>query len=211
MFGKNKQTKGDIGFHGLTDWWLNELTQAERKRLREIYQPMFFGAEPQDATKSRLDETNISESSATRLQFIWGLLSWLKKPEDFDIAQKVIELGERYIEEGNVLDQHFFLDTKIEIYYRQRERSDKYLQLAIDACNEQISIAPKAAKAFKEKYPSQPLPRHRGFDQLRIIRKKQKDHEAVIQICEQAKQQSWASGTGWDKEIERAKKALQNG
>ena len=33
LFKGSMKIEGDIGYHGLTEWWLNELTKDERTKL----------------------------------------------------------------------------------------------------------------------------------------------------------------------------------
>jgi len=203
MFKKKKKIKGMIAHHRLTDWWLNELSEDERKTLKEIYSPMVMGSED---PKAYLVDKDMGDSEKPPIKFLQGLLTWLHKPEHYNIAKKVIEKAEDDIENGDILDKHFLLDQEVQIFYRNREIVEGAFDKAVDACKRQIDIATEAAKAFKKEMPGQELPRHRGFDQLRIIRKKQKDYESVIEICREAKRQGWNGN--WDKEIERAEKKI---
>ena len=97
--------------------------------------------------------------------------------------------------------------SKIEIYYRNRDNDANALKEAITACKQQIEIAPKAMIAFRKEYGDTSLPRHRGFEQLAIIKEKQKDFEAAIDISEKAKVQGWAGD--WQKRIERCKRKIR--
>ena len=90
------------------------------------------------------------------------------------------------------------------IYYRERETTPDGLEKAIQACREQISLAPRAAKVFLKEYPHQDLPAHAGYRQLRIILEKQGKFDEAIALCEQAKAQGWADD--WDKQIETLQK-----
>ena len=95
---------------------------------------------------------------------------------------------------------------EISIYYKDRDKPE-YLEKAVQACEQQIELAPKAAAAFKAEYRDSPLPSHRGYQQLAIILEKQKNFEEAIELCEWAGKQGWAGD--WDKRIERCKKKLE--
>lgn len=100
-----------------------------------------------------------------------------------------------------VLDKHFELSENIPLYYKNREVEG--LEKTIEACRQQIELACQAKAAFLEKYPWQPLPSHRGYEQLAIILGKQGKHGEAIQVCEQAKGEGWSGD--WDTRIERYK------
>ena len=98
---------------------------------------------------------------------------------------------------------HFFYQSKLEIYYRHRNNDLDALDKAIEGCNQQIKIAPQAAKAWKDEY-NDPLPLHKGYEQLAIILEKQEKFDEVIKLCKEAMTQGWNGS--WEKRIERCEK-----
>jgi hypothetical protein len=104
----------------------------------------------------------------------------------------------------NLTDLHFALQTKIEVYYRERDTDLNALTIAIQACEQQIAIAQNVATHFKRTLFKDQLPMHVGYTQLIIILKKQEDYRRAITLCEQAKEQGWNGD--WDKKIEELKK-----
>ncbi len=76
--------------------------------------------------------------------------------------------------------------SKIEIYYRNRDNDLDALRKAIEACKQQIEISPKAKIAFQREYEDSPLPAHKGFGTVTIIEEKRKNFEATIQISKAA-------------------------
>lgn len=202
MFGisKPKQIKGEIGYYGLTEWWLSVFTDKERDHIEAIFHPM-----GSDSVTSPLTEGDISSSSQKCAGFLSALAGWFYKIEDRYLAKKIIEKAyEEAIKGPDILDLHFTLQGMIDIYYRDRDTDPVALERAIWACREQIKIAGKAKEAFLEKYPWQELPSHGGYEQLRIILTKQGNFDEAIQICEQAKSQNWNGE--WDKKIDTLKK-----
>ena len=192
--------KGEIGYYGLEDWWLNKFTEEERNIIRNTYQPMGLGSDS-------LVKNEIQSSSQSKLAFLSGLSSWFKKPEYYPIANKILEKTETFVDKtDDILDLHFFYQNKIQVYYRNRDIDSNALDLAIQACKQQISISKESAKAFKKELKGN-LPEHVGYRQLAIIRDKQKDYESVIQISKQAKSEGWNGD--WDKRIEKAIQKLE--
>ncbi len=225
-FGRNqRQIGGDIAYYGLTDWWLSSFTEEERSYIEKAFQPVSTGAGGVQQ-ESRLTTGQTLSTSQSATGFLWGLASWFDKPDDRYIGLRILEhaeetmgsLSELALEEGegsldrndkgtNILDAHFLYLGMIKIHYKQRDNIPGALEEAIQACEKQIAIAPQAARAFREEYRNsqQPnIPEHTGYKQLAIIRDKQSDYEAAIQLCEEAKAQGWAGD--WDKRIARYRK-----
>ena len=187
--------KGLIGYLGLSDWWSDAFTEDERNTIRRIYQPM-GGCD--------LDSTQVDYSDFTPLSFLTGLAGWFAKDELRMIAYRILDQAERYVSSPkDPLDVHFFYQTQIEIFYRDRDTQDG-LNRAILACQNQIAYSPTAAKSFKKEYRREPLPCHTGYTQLAIILESQKEYLATIQLCSEAKKRGWCGE--WDKRIERCTK-----
>lgn len=203
MFGfssKKSEIKGEIGYFGLQDWWLSTFSQGERDRIEDVFHPL--GADPNSRS---LTQGDISYTSQTDAGLLQALAGWFNNPRDRAIAKKIITKAEELVTTGgNVLDRHFTLSEKMVIYYRERDNTPDALEKAIQACKEQIAIAPEAASAFLKEYPHQSLPAHAGYRQLRIILEKQGKFNEAIDLCERAKTQGWADD--WDKQIVTLKK-----
>lgn len=196
------EIKGQIGYYGLEDWWLSEFSEEERNRIEEVFKPM--GSDP---GSKPLTEGDLSYSSQNAAGLLHALAGWFNKPGERELAKKIIAKATELAQAGSdVLDLHFSLQQRMEIYYRERETDPNALDEAIRACQDQIKIAPQAAKQFLKEYPNQPLPGHAGYTQLAIILKKQEKHQEVIELCEKAKEQGWAGD--WDKRIADAQKKL---
>ena len=194
---KNYDTKigGEIAYFGLQDWWMNDLTVDERDIIFSLYNPFGFD-------KKSLIEGKITYTDEIATAFLTGLLSYLKKPEYQKLSSKIIKKMDRMsLKSGSVLDRHFYLSNKIEIFYRNRNTDETALPAAIDACKEQISIAEQAKRAYLKEYDGS-LPSHLGYTQLCIILEKQKNYDEVIHLARPAKEQGWMGD--WDKRIERS-------
>ncbi len=196
----SKRVKGEIGYYGLEDWWLDTFTEEERNIIKNTYQPVGFGSDS-------LFKSEIQSSPQSKLAFLSGLSSWFKKPECYPVAKKILEKAETFVDKtDDILDVHFFYQNKIQIHYRNRDIDSNAFDLAIQACKQQMSISKQAAKAFKKEFKGN-LPKHVGYKQLAIIIDKQKDYESVIQISKQAKSEGWDGD--WDKRIEKAMQKLK--
>lgn len=196
LFTKNPKVNGIIKYLNLEDWWLNELIDEEREIILNIYSPM--------GSENSIIEGEICSSSQTQLHFFWGLIGWFNKPDLRHIAYRLIAKAETLIDENSEpLDVHFLYGAKLEICYKDRDLLPNGLDLAIQACEQQIEKAPTAATTFRKKYAGD-LPAHKGYCQLAIVLEKQKRYGEAISLCEKAKYQGWAGD--WDKRIARCNK-----
>lgn len=199
LFKKKPKVNGIIKYLNLEDWWLNELSAEEREIILRTYLPM--------GSDNSLVEGEIYSSSQTQLHFFWGVIGWFDKPDMRHIAYKLISKAETLIDNNTApLDKHFLYGAKLEICYKDRDSRPSGLELAIEACEQQIENAPAAAAGFKKKYDSD-LPAHKGFYQLAIVLEKQKRYIEAIALCEKAKSQGWAGD--WEKRIERCNKRIK--
>jgi len=192
-----KKTKGFLKYFDLVDWWEKELTNAEREIIRKsVYSiPSDFGM------GESLDKGDITSTDLSKVAFIAGLSPGHKY---FNLSVKLLEKAEKEVLNGcPIKDQHFLYQQKIEFYYKKRENPD-YLNEAIKACKQQITIADKAAKYFKTKMANFGMPTHHGYYQLCVILEKKKDYDAVIELCKQAQKQEWAGD--WDNRLKRCLK-----
>lgn len=201
LFRKNKKIEGEIGYFGLQEWWLSELTKEERNVILSVYNPLGIG-------EDSLIKGKIFSTSQTVIGLLSGLSGWFKKPEYREIGYKIIKKAEELVSDKiSFLDLHFLYQSKIQIYYRNRDNDEFALSSAIEACKQQISISEKAKKAFIKEM-GLPLPGHVGYKQLCIIMEKQKNFEEVIRLSKIAKEQGWSGN--WDKRIEKCKKKMGN-
>lgn len=190
---------GKIKFYNLAEWWLSEFDDKERRRIVDIYQPL-------GTRKGSLIKGEFQESSISKLSFLSNLADWVLKNETEHLSKRIIIKAEEFKDANSkLLDVHFFLQSKIRIYYRDRTNPSSY-ETAISACKEQIELSPEAAKAFKREYKGSELPSHVGFKQLCIIRQKEKDYQEVVSLCRKALKQGWKGD--WDQRIEKCQSKL---
>jgi hypothetical protein len=195
-----RRIKGNIGYFGLADWWLSAFTDEERRYIRERFQPLGFSGDTL---------TSGPPTSQTSIGFLSALAGWFLKADDRAIAYKILEKAEELAKEVTpVLDRHFMYQTKLELYYKDRDKPG-YLENAIEGCLQQIELAPQAADAFRAAYKGSPLPGHRGYQQLAIILEKQANFREVIVLCARAQKEGWAGD--WEKRIERCRKKMAKG
>lgn len=146
LFNKSKPIEGEIGYCNLQDWWLTTFTQEERNHIEDVFNPLGGNSKTKPLTQGK-----ISSSSQKAADLLHALAGWFNKPDDRYIAKKIIQKAYEEATKGSdILDLHFTLQTMMEIYYRDRDVEPDAFSKAIQACEEQISIAPQAVGAFKK-------------------------------------------------------------
>jgi hypothetical protein len=198
--------KGLIGKFSLENWWNGEFTADEKETIETIFTPI-----SSNGVMSGILTSGNGDLADTCFEFLSILLGWFHTPEYYQIIKKIVKLADSMVaNEKNVQNKHFYFLHKIKAFYPCREQFPEALELAIKACEEQISISQDVARTFKKEGG---IPEHTGFKQLCIIREKQGNWQEVIRLAEQAKSQGWSDGTtgGWDKRIEKARKKLEKG
>jgi hypothetical protein len=192
-------TNSMIGYLGLSDWWFASFTELERSAIQRTYNPL---------SSYGLVNGKIEYSDVTRLSFLTNLAGWFAKDEVRSIAYRILDKAATYVPTArDPLDVHFFYQTQIEIYYRDRNTQEG-LNGSINACQRQIAYAATAASAFKRQYPTQPLPSHKGYTQLAIIFERQKKYPEAINLCSAAKNDGWYGD--WGGRIARCNKKLES-
>jgi hypothetical protein len=185
---------GKIKAYNLQKWWIDEFNKEERALMVKVYQPL-------GSRKDSLIKGNYDDDAFNTLKFLSNLADWMNRKDTEFLAKKVIAKAEEFrLEKSKTLDVHFFLQSKIRIYYLDRANPFSYVT-AISACKEQIELSPLAAKAFKREYGSSKLPSHVGFKQLAVIREKEKNYHEVIQLCKKALEIGWSGD--WERRIQR--------
>jgi hypothetical protein len=94
----------------------------------------------------------------------------------------------------------------IKEYYREGGRDAGAKAAAIEACRDQISIAPIVAAEMRAEFPG-PLPSHVGYEQLAVMLEQDALYSEAIEICQQARAAVWSGE--WDKRIARCEQRAQ--
>jgi hypothetical protein len=106
-----------------------------------------------------------------------------------------------------ILKQHEQLHDEIQRNFRSRKNDRGALMQVMEACREQIALAPRAAAAFRREHRGEPLPFHAGFRQLAIILEERGDLEGALKLIREAQEQGWADN--YESRIERLEGKLR--
>lgn len=192
---------GEIGYFDLSDWWFSTFAESEQKYIESVYHPM--GIEE----KNPLTHGKASSTSKSAAMFLSGLATWFGKPEDRQLAHRILAKAEEIAKKkADYTDLHFVYQEMIRVYYKDRGTDPSALDAAISACEKQVAISRKVAEEMAKEYPNAPLPDHLGFKQLAIIREKQGNYSEAIRLSKVAVEEGW--GEGWERRIARCEKKL---
>ncbi len=176
--------------------------KLEKFGLMSWYKDTFTGAE-RAAIEAKYDFSGAFFGSAAG--FLADLSAWFNTKAQFDICSKIVAKAEELFQPCDIIEMHFYFMHMINFFYKNRDH-DGHMAKAVEYCKMQIAIAPQSRAMFLMDEPRMPLPSHTGYEQLAIIEKKNKNWQAVVDLCTQAKSQGW--GGDWDKRIEEAQKKL---
>lgn len=191
---KNEPIHGFIGYYHLADWWMSEFNDLERVYIISGYSPMGSSGES-------LIKGNITFSSHSVILFLSFLSGYFNTKRDRAIAIRILNKAENLISEKILdMDLHILYSHVIQIHYSNRNNDPRSFEKAIEGCEKQIKIAPRVAKIFKKESPDGFMPRHVGYQQLAIIKEKEKKYQEVIEICTKAQSEGWRGD--WQKRID---------
>ncbi len=194
---KEPEVGGYIGGFGLSDWWLQTFTPAERKSISQSHSETISPVPGQDVLASG----PMMHTAQGVVHFLW-CMAGNRKEKEREIDYRIIQKAEELIDGNTSIEvQHFVFGSKAKIYYRWRETDDFAMDTAIEGCRQQIAISKEAARALEI---DGDVPAHYGFKQLTIIEEKRGNHSEAIRLCEQAKADGWWGD--WDKRITRLRK-----
>jgi hypothetical protein len=192
LFRSKPKVQGAIGYYRLADWWLDTLSPSERQTIEKRYGNITQG----DYRPGIKPATG----PVTATDFLTGVASSLKANERH-IARRILRHAEPLSSNAPVLDRHFLYSQMIEANYRERDNDPSAYDEAIYACEQQIKLSRQAANEFRKQFSSSDLPRHRGYEQLAIIREKEGKLDEAIGLSKQARKEGWSGD--WNKRIER--------
>jgi tetratricopeptide (TPR) repeat protein len=222
MIDLTADVQGWIRFFNLVEWWLNDLSTDERQLIYDNFWTKHGGTVSQviihedfsvDIEDVQVPETMANyliegspRSSGSPARFLENIAasSYVK---DLSFSRRVFEKAEELaLKADDVLDLHFLYMHGLNRNYIERDRVEDALDKAIEYCEKQIALAPRAVEAFKVEFSQNEVPGHTGFTQLAIIRDKQKRYAEAIELCKEALRQGWDGD--WEKRIERYEKKL---
>ena len=130
----------------LLSWWCSEFAREEQRYIA-----------------SKFDVRSLTHPDLS--QGFTGSLAladtWFLTGDDILLARRIVakSVERQEAEIGATIDRHFIYDCMIQVYYRDRNRDQNSLTLALEACEKQIALAPQVIRE-QPKESERGLPRH---------------------------------------------------
>ena len=194
ILGRRLETTGELGYFGLTGWWMSSFSTAERDYMEAAF---CTSALPAGAKPLTRDRGLVSfPTAAALLTVLADRLS--EKPQDRALASRVLaQAEERALAEGDILGRHFVYHQMIRLHMRWKGEFADAVDLTFAACHKQIQLAPDAARALRQMHPDEPLPTHLGYLQASILLEQDEAYEPAIELCRQAQAGGWNGNWSW--------------
>ena len=174
----------------LLAWWNSSFTREERRYIASQL-------DVHHLTHPDLSQGFTGSSALAATAFLTG--------DDILLARRIMakSVERQEAELGATIDRHFLYDCMIQVYYRDRNRDENAQVLALEACEQQIALAPQVIREQPRSWAGE-LPAHLGYQRLAIVRERDRDFEGAIRLSEQALHQGWAGD--WEKRIFRCQR-----
>lgn len=194
-------TGGLIGKYGLQDWWSGTFTEEERQYLI-LHSQKVFGVNHQWLIEG---ETPLF-AGRTAGEALLAVVRMMSKPIDRFFHVRMLEEARRQaISHDDLRLLWWIYVALIQIHYVERDQREDAFNLAIEACEQMISLGPAYLHLCKEQKID--LPReHLGFKQLAIIREKEGNYQEVLRLCQQALTEGWPGD--WSKRAARCERKI---
>jgi hypothetical protein len=207
IIGRHSQSTGQLGYFGLTGWWMSSFSAAERDYMEAVFRTSESPADSKPLTRDR--GGTVFQTAAGLLTILADRLS--ERSQDRDLASRVLAKAEqRALAVDDTLGLHLVYHQVIRLHNRWKDTFPDARDVAFAACHKQIRLAPQAAKALRQKRPNEPLPVHLGYLFASTMLERDDAYEAAIELCRQAKSEGWAGD--WLSRIQQLNKKLcENG
>jgi hypothetical protein len=194
ILGRRLETTGELGYFGLTGWWISSFSTAERDYMETAFCTSGLPAGAKPLTRDR--GLVAFPTAAALLTVLADRLS--EKPRDRALASRVLaQAEERALAEADILGRHFVYHQMIRLHTRWKGEFADAADLIFAACHKQIELAPDAAQALREMHPGEPLPIHLGYLQASVLLEQDEAYEPAIQLCKQAQAAGWNGNWSW--------------
>lgn len=195
---------GIIHYLNLDDFWFS-LSSSQRAKM------ISYGKKNMGQSGS-IAEGKVTSSSARPLQFLTSMLTCSISDHDYDLSDSIIRYGTGIMDNSKLVDQHFFLMTAADCYYKQRDTRDNGLYLSEQFNRADVDLFPRYKSALKREMGGV-LPRIPSFSQLAIIYEKEGRYQDAIDICRLALKNGVQEKTksGFEGRIEKLEKKIDDG
>ena len=182
FFRKSKEYNF-IKNNGLEDWWNNNFSERERKKII--------------SESAYLLQNNSKKTAARTLYLLAGNVItkfYNQNPEVvINILNKAAELSDEPMELFEIHSQ------LIKLYSDRENEDEKNREKIIKLCQKQIDISEDVLKILKSKdheAQNSSYPAHIGYQKLALIRFREGNKEKAVHLLKKAKKENWKGN--WD-------------
>jgi hypothetical protein len=194
ILGRGLEATGELGYFGLTGWWLSSFPKAQRDYMEAAFCSSGLPSGAKPLTRDRGLAT--FPTAAALLTTLADRLS--EKPRDRDLACRILaKAEERALAEDDILGRHFVYHQMIRLHARWKDEFADAVDLTFAACHKQIQLAPDAARLLRQMRPDEPLPTHLGYLQASALLEQEGAYERAMELCRQARAGGWDGNWSW--------------
>jgi hypothetical protein len=194
ILGRRLATTGELGYFGLTGWWLSSFSKAQRDHMEAAFcaSGLPSGAKPLTRDRGLV----AFPTAAALLTTLADHLS--EKSQDRGLACKILaQAEERALAEDDILGRHFVYHQMIRLHGRWKDEFADAVNRTYSACYKQIQLAPDAARLLRQTRPDEPLPTHLGYLQASALLEQEGAYERAMELCRQARAGGWGGNWSW--------------
>ena len=156
ILGRGLEATGELGYFGLTGWWLSSFSKAQRDYMETAFCSSGFPPGAKPLTRDR--GLAAFPTAAALLTTLADRLS--EKPQDRGLACRILaKAEERALAEDDILGRHFVYHQMIRLHSRWKDEFADAVNLTFSACHKQIELAPDAARLLRQMRPTNRSPR----------------------------------------------------
>lgn len=203
--------QGLVGYYHLTDWWVDLFTPQETDALEKAYarRPAAAGSAQRGMgapglTRGMTQASRIEQSPARFVAGLASLVGQVAHDKEPAVWAKAEELA---LESGDLLDLHLVYSGAVKAFYARRDEDEDYLDAALEAAVELVSMADEVAAAYRSRRPGRALPPHRGYKLLVVLAERRDDTDEALSLSRRALEQGWAGD--WKERVSRLESAPQ--
>ena len=160
ILGRGLEATGELGYFGLTGWWLSSFSKAQRDYMETAFCSSGFPPGAKPLTRDR--GLAAFPTAAALLTTLADRLS--EKPQDRGLACRILaKAEERALAEDDILGRHFVYHQMIRLHSRWKDEFADAVNLTFSACHKQIELAPDAARLLRQMRPRRTAPHSSGL------------------------------------------------
>ncbi|TCP28782.1 hypothetical protein EV207_1157 [Scopulibacillus darangshiensis] len=198
-FFKNKKPRGLIKYFGLTDLWLNELTEEQREEVRKRFD-MGMGI-----NRDSVDKEEISSTSMLIEDFLIDMAQGISDPET---KIKLLDIADNKGKDTRktIIDDHYVTMGKWQEIKKMAYKDNRHYPRLIKILKHDCAIYDEfKIQYFKENKMEVTYP---AFKELALAYERTGEYEKAIEISKIAIEKEVKEHTSFERRINKLEKKL---